>query len=156
MTASYNTLTPDNPDIGYGHNYGWGNAVTNTLGPDGLPVEKSTGLYSDVNPVTDELLWWTPNAYVLPGTTYSWPTTVTLPFDIQSKLFPNGPGGMNGDDVGYISTHLSATFTAPAGGSVTFTLGSDDDAFIYLNGVLVVDNAGIHALQSARLPSTTW
>jgi hypothetical protein len=43
VTATYFTLAPDNPDVGT-HNYGPGNAVTDTLGPDGLPVEKSAGL----------------------------------------------------------------------------------------------------------------
>ncbi len=42
--------------------------------------------------------------------------------------------------------HLWGTFDAPAGGSVTFNLGSDDDAWVFLNGQLVVDDGSVHAL----------
>jgi fibro-slime domain-containing protein len=102
-----------------------------------------------------EILWWQANQYVSAGTSYSWPTTVTLPFDVTSNLFPNGPSGSNGGTVGYIATHLQATFTAPAGGTVTFNLGSDDDSFIYLNGTLVADYAGIHGFTNISFPVTT-
>ena len=150
VSATYDTLTPDNPDIGT-NSYGRGEAVTDTLGPNGFPVEKSAGLYKNVNTATGEIQWWNPvgNSYVKAGTTYAWPTTVTLPFDYSYNLYPNGPNGNDGD-VGYVATHLKATFTAPTSGTVTFNLGSDDDAFVYLNGQLVVDNAGIQGFSSAK------
>ena len=103
------------------------------------------GTFQDVN-AAGELLWWTPQpGLVTPGTSFVYPTNPTLPFNISSNFFPNGPGGSDGGDVGFTSAILSGTFDAPAGGSVTFTLGSDDDAWVFLNGQLVVDNGDVHA-----------
>jgi fibro-slime domain-containing protein len=146
VSASYWTLTSANPDVEGPITGVVTGLVQSTLGPDGLPVESAPGTFQDVNPITGELLWWTPQpGLVLPGTSFAYPTNPTLPFDISSNFFPNGPGGSDGGDVGYTSAILSGTFVAPVGGSVTFTLGSDDDAWIFLNGKLVVDNGGVHA-----------
>jgi fibro-slime domain-containing protein len=152
VTASYFTLTSSNPDVeGQITDVTLG-LVQKTLGPDGLPVESKDGTFGDVNSA-GELLWWSPDGVnVLAGTKFVYPGTVPLPFDIQSNFFPNGttvPPGTNGGDVGYTSAILTATFVAPAGGTVTFNLGSDDDAWVFLNGTLVVDNGGIHALATA-------
>jgi fibro-slime domain-containing protein len=146
VSASYYTITSANPDIG--KNFGLG-AVKSTLGPDGLPVVTTPGTYTDVN-ASGELLWWTPHAgLVTAGTTFAYPNPVTLPFNITGNFFPNGPGGSNGGAVGYTSAVLSGSFNTPAGGSVTFTLGSDDDAWVFLNGQLIVDNGGIHGFGNA-------
>jgi fibro-slime domain-containing protein/MYXO-CTERM domain-containing protein len=145
ISATYWTLTTANPDTGGTITGVVTGLVKSTLGPDGLPVESAPGTFQDVN-AAGELLWWTPQpGLVTPGTSFVYPTNPTLPFDISSNFFPNGPGGSNGDDVGFTSAILSGTFDAPAGGSVTFTLGSDDDAWVFLNGQLVVDNGGVHA-----------
>lgn len=111
------------------------------------------GTFGDVN-TSGELLWWTPNSIgatpvVIAGTTYTYPNPAPLPFNITSDFFPNGPGGSNGGDIGYTSVELKGTFVTPTGGSVTFSLGSDDDAWVFLNGQLVVDNGGVHALATA-------
>jgi fibro-slime domain-containing protein len=149
VSASYWTLTSSNPDVGGPITGVVTGLVKSTLGPDGLPVESSPGTFSDVNGL-GELLWWTPQAgLVLPGTTYSYPSTVTLPFDITSNFFPNGPSGSDGGSVGFTSAILEGTFNTPSGGSVTFNLASDDDAWVFLNGNLVVDNGGIHAVATA-------
>jgi fibro-slime domain-containing protein len=152
VTASYFTLTSSNPDVegpipGGGATLG---LVKTTLGPNGLPVESALGTFADVNPSTGELLWWTPDGVnVLAGTSFPYPTIVPLPFNIPENFFPNGTAGPNGGAIGFTSAILSATFVAPAGGSVTFSLGSDDDAWVFLNGTLVVDNGGIHAIVTA-------
>jgi fibro-slime domain-containing protein len=149
VSASYFTLTSSNPDTEGAITGVMTGLVKNTLGPDGLPVESTPGTFADVN-ASGELLWWTPQpGLVLPGTTFAYPTTVSLPFNIQSNFFPDGPSGSNGGDVGYTSAILEGTFDTPAGGSVTFSLGSDDDAWVFLNGNLVVDNGGVHALETA-------
>jgi fibro-slime domain-containing protein len=149
ISASYFTLTSANPDIGGPITGVVTGLVKNTLGPDGLPVESTPGTFANVN-ANGELLWWTPQVgLVLPGTTFVYPTPVSLPFDIQSNFFPDGTSGSNGGDVGFTSAILKGSFDTPAGGSVTFSLGSDDDAWVFLNGNLVVDNGGIHGLATA-------
>jgi fibro-slime domain-containing protein len=145
VSASYWTLTSTNPDTGGDITGVVTGLVKSTLGPDGLPVESTPGTFQDVN-AAGELLWWTPQpGLVTAGTSFAYPTNPTLPFNISSDFFPDGPGGSNGGDIGFTSAILSGTFVAPAGGSVTFTLGSDDDAWVFLNGQLVVDNGGVHA-----------
>jgi fibro-slime domain-containing protein len=152
VSANYWTLTSANPDTGGAITGVVTGLVQSTLGPDGLPVESTPGTFQDVN-AAGELLWWTPQpGLVLAGTTYNYPTTVTLPFNFETNFFPNSPTappGSDGGDVGFTSAILSGTFDTPAGGSVTFTLGSDDDAWVFLNGQLVVDNGGIHGLATA-------
>src|SRR3984957_7888996 len=110
VSASYWTLTSANPDTGGDITGVVTGLVKNTLGPDGLPVESTPGTFADVN-ASGELLWWTPQpGLVLPGTTFAYPTTVSLPFNIQSNFFPDGPSGSNGGDVGYTSAILEGTF----------------------------------------------
>lgn len=151
VSASYFTLTSSNPDVegpipGGGATPG---LVKTMLGPDGLPVESTPGTFGDVNSA-GELLWWSPDGVkVLAGTSFAYPSMPALPFNIPMNFFQDGPGGSNGGAAGYTSAILSATFVAPAGGSVTFSLGSDDDAWVFLNGMLVVDNGGIHAIVTA-------
>jgi fibro-slime domain-containing protein len=149
VSASYFTLTSSNPDTGGAITGVEPGLVKSTLGPDGLPVESTAGTFGNVNGL-GELLWWTPQpGLVLAGTSFPYPATVSLPFNIPMNFFPDGPGGSNGGDIGFTSAILSGTFITPTGGSVTFTLGSDDDAWVFLNGKLVVDNGGVHADQPA-------
>jgi fibro-slime domain-containing protein len=127
--------------------------VKSTLGPDGLPVESTPGLFGDVNGA-GELLWWSPDGVnVTAGSSNFADGVYSLPFNVPSNFFANG--GSNGGANGYISTELKATFTAPLGGTVTFNLGSDDDSWIFLNGNLVADNGGVHAFQNISFPVTT-
>jgi fibro-slime domain-containing protein len=91
------------------------------------------------------VLWWRVHPGLVQPGSFPYPITVPLPFNIPTNFFPDGPGGSNGGDVGFTSAILFGTFITPAGGSVTFTLGSDDDAWVFLNGILVVDDGGVHA-----------
>lgn len=150
--VTYYTITSSNPDTNGPITGPVTGLVKSTLGPDGLPVQSALGTFHDVNGL-GELQWWTPHSsgltpLVTAGTSFVYPNPVTLPFNIQSGFFPNGPSGPNGGAVGYTSAVLLASFLTPAGGSVTFTLGSDDDAWIFLNGHLVVDNGGVHAFST--------
>ena len=154
VTGTFDTLTSSNPDVEIPYS---GNVITglvkSQLDANGLPVETTPGTFQDVNGA-GELQWWTPDGTnVTAGSSNYSNGTYSIPFDFSSNFFANGTsdGGANG----YISAHLQAKFTAPHGGTVTFNLGSDDDAWIFLNGTLVVDNGGIHAFDNIAYPVTT-
>ena len=87
---------------------------------------------------TGELLWWTSSATVIQTGT----GTVSLPYS-STMYAPNSTG--TNDANAFETAVLSGTFTLSSAGAVHFTVGSDDDAFVYLNGVLIGQNPGIHA-----------
>ncbi len=154
LTVDFFTLGPNNPDVGNSIDGVTTGLVNTTLGPDGLPVASAASfLYpltssnhlNDLN-ASNELLWWTPG----PNVTAAGSSTITLPYD--QHLFPNGIN--NGAD-GYTSAHLYGTFNLASPGGITLTLGSDDDAWVFINGQLVVDNGGVHAFQNIPFPVST-
>jgi fibro-slime domain-containing protein len=57
-------------------------------------------------------------------------------------FFPDGKKA-DGAENGYRTVHWSGTFVQPQAGSVGFQLGSDDDSWVFVDGVLVVDNGGV-------------
>ena len=146
----------NNVPIGTSTNY-----VASTLGPNGLPVFNSnfssaTGTVLAPNSIylnsSNELLYWTPTAtnnIVADGA----PTTISI------STNPNSPTVMYppnlGTDANFEATAvLSGSFTVLANQSdtVTFDVGADDTAFVYVNGNLVEDLGGIHG--DTALPST--
>jgi fibro-slime domain-containing protein len=156
MTATYFTLSTGNPDTDLDINGVVTGLVKPDLGPDGLPVVSDFSLtqtgsahLNDTN-AQGELLWWTPHATVTQS--FFYPSVVTLPFGISSNFFPDGAGS-NGGNVGFLSAHFQGTFNTPAGGTVTLTLGADDDAWIFIDGHLAVDLGGVHGLSAA--PTTS-
>lgn len=160
LTVSYFTLSSSHPDVDLDINGVVTGLVNPTLGPDGLPVVSAfsqsltgSGHLNDTNGL-GELQWWTPHGgIVTAGTTFAYPGTLTVPINISSNFFPNGPGGNNGGDVGFLSAHLQGTFDTPAGGTITLSLGADDDAWIFIDGNLVVDLGGVHPLSTAPVTS---
>lgn len=158
LTAQWFDISTANPDVERSIDGVQTGLVDPTLGPDGLPVRSAFSLtfsptssnhINDVN-AANEIQWWTPSATVKPDLGY--PSTVSIPFDQESNLFPSG-FNFNGGDAGYLSAHLSGTFDTPAGGTITVTTGSDDDLWLYIDGNLLVDNGGVHAF--ATTPTTS-
>lgn len=138
--------------------------VETTLGPDGMPVRSAFSAGQPLNSsnrildvdAANQLLWWTTGARTgtrLSGSVnYSvaadpfYPSLVSIPFNQPSNLFPGGgPNNANG----FLALHLFGTFVAPGGGQITITLGADDDAWVFINGQLVVDLGGVKALTPA-------
>ncbi len=146
LTASFYTLAPNHPDVEHGIDGGTVTGLVNpTLSAGGLPTVSAFGAsYSGPSgPITDvngagELQWWTPHGGIVSFVTSN---TVTLPYD--QHLFPNGSS--DGPGVGYTSARLDGTFSLPSAGSITLNLGSDDDAWVFVDGKLVDDNGGVHA-----------
>jgi hypothetical protein len=117
------------------------------LGPNGLPV--ATGGVNDLT-AGGEITWWSPalNSHVHETTPAG--ATITLPYN--SDMFaPNSTGG--NDESFFETATFSGKFNLAGPGTVEFQLGSDDDSFIYVDGVLFGQNPGVHGESSVDFTS---
>jgi len=117
------------------------------LGPDGLPV--ATGGVHDIGP-SSQLTWWSPafNANVVQTGT----GVITLPFN--SNMY--APGGTGTNDGSFFQTaKFAGVFALDGSGTVTFTLGSDDDSFLYVDNILIGQNPGVHGVSTVVFTSPT-
>jgi hypothetical protein len=122
-------------------------ALGSGLGANGLPI--ATGGVSDIGP-GGQLTWWSPALNSAVMSTGS--GTVTLPF--SGNMFPPNSTGTS-DSAAFETAILLGTFNGGTGGaSVNFTVGSDDDSFVYLNGVLIGENPGIHGVTDVQFDGT--
>ncbi|MGH9395242.1 MAG: PA14 domain-containing protein [Terriglobia bacterium] len=155
LSGSYYSVNPTTPDF---QQKGIdGGAVTglvkSQLGPDGLPVVSSfgasysgpSGAITDVNS-SGELQWWMPGN----GVSSLSSQTVTLPLNEPSNLFVPG---QSGDSPLFLTADWKGTFSLNSAQTVTLNLGSDDDSWIFIDGNLVDDDGGIHAINTT--PTTT-
>jgi fibro-slime domain-containing protein len=124
------------------------------LGPDGFPVVSAFGKTDDggSHPITDrnaldEILWWTAGQE---GVT-AWKTqTDTLPLNYP-EIYPfdgRCDGACGG---GYVAAYWTGTFNLASAQPITFTLGSDDDSWLFIDGQLVFDDGGIHGLNTSSV-----
>lgn len=177
FTASWYTLSTNHIDAEKNINNVVTGMVDGTLS-GGAPVRSAFSAGADPATSTyiadvdgsNRLLWWTPGTRTVGSTTFTvTPNALyngalpTIPngFSQSSGLFPGGIGvGGNGGSAGFLAGQFSGTFNAPLGGSITINLGADDDAWVFVNGNLVVDLGGVHAVSvaptsfSALLPGT--
>ena len=121
-------------------------AVGSTLGPDGLPVVSSSSPGVKMINAANELLWWTPSAIV----TQTGTGTISLPYD-SNMYAPNSTGSTDAQQ--FETAVFKGDFTLASAGVVSFQLGSDDDSFIYVDGVLIGQNPGIHAVTNVDFDS---
>ena len=121
--------------------------------PGRAPTARSIGApagISAVNPTTQEITWWSPtlnSAVTATGT-----GTITLPY--ASNMFPPNSTGTS-DSAAFETATFSGTFTLTSAEPVTFQLGSDDDSFIYVDGILIGQNPGVHAISNVNFTSGT-
>jgi hypothetical protein len=114
------------------------------LGPNGLPVLNrfygisgtSSYVVHDVNN-DGEIGWWTP------GTTikFTGAGLALLPIQYSTFFPPNGSG--TGDLAGFQTAVFHGVLHLPQKEAVKFTLGVNDVAFVYIDGVLVADIGGV-------------
>lgn len=111
------------------------------LGANGLPV--ATGGVKDINPTTHEITWWSPalNPHVVATTGCA--ATITLPY--AHNMFAPCSAGKN-DQTYFETAVFSGFFSLGNAQTVSFQLGSDDDSFLYIDGVLIGQNPGVHAV----------
>jgi fibro-slime domain-containing protein len=120
--------------------------VLGTLGPDGLPVVNTSTTsphpLQDFDPTTHELTWFTPSA----GVTNTSNTT------ISGNSFTNGnfntPDGTGpNDSQGFFQTAIfSGSFSFATPQSFSFSIGADDDAWLFVDGTQVVQLGGVHGV----------
>lgn len=161
FNATYYAVKTGSPDfyngdapIGISNDY-----VKPTLGPDGLPVYNPayTVASGTVQPPnanylnsSGELLYWTPGTYVKP-TGSGLLTLSSTPIN----MFPPNSTGTNNS--GYQETAvLTSSFTLAAPTTITFNVGADDMAFVYVDGNLIESLGGIHSNASAPSATLTY
>lgn len=129
------------------------NMVAANLGPTGLPVFTPDGgpAILGVN-ANNEILWWrggtTPGGDVV---TFTGTGTVTTPF-IDGSMFPPNADGTN-NDLAFLTARYTGSFTLAQAATVTALIGADDDAFVFVNGVLLAGLGGVHANAEAPVGS---
>jgi len=174
LDINYYTISSSDPDANHLAGGLFTNEVQNALGSDTLPVLNIPlyGCTSDCYPVTGapgfpsggstpnanvnssgEITYWsTSNPYV----TKTLSTTTTLPFNVPSNFFPpNGTGSGDGNSNGYQAAMLYGTINAPTTETLSFSIGSDDMAFAYIDGQVVCSDGGVHGSSSVACTTPT-
>lgn len=153
-TAGFFSVTNDNsinPDFQTGIDGGVVTGlVNNTLGPGGLPTVSAfgaaravgSGNISQING-NGELQWWTP----APGSVAA-DGGGPIAFgniNVPSNFWVTGEGS---NDNFFKTAWYSTTWNSGTALSFSGTLGADDDAWLFINGQLVLDNGGVKAISA--------
>jgi hypothetical protein len=137
LAATYYQVVEGSPDFPGGFpNVPNGSGLVN-----GLPFV--TGGVSSIGP-NGELQWWTtanPNVSVT-GT-----GVITLPYG-SNMYAPNSTGSNDGSS--FETAKFVGSFSLASSGVVNFAVNSDDDTFVYLNGILIGQNPGIHGVTNVN------
>lgn len=153
-TVQYFTVTPASTPTGDFNTqccYGPVNDVLSTLdSTTHMPVwNGSTGTLKDIN-ASNAIMWWTPGTYNGDVVAANGSGSATNPY-INLALFP--PMGTGGSDNPSLQTAIfSGTFNLATASNVVFDLGADDDAYLYVDGLLIAGLGGVHP--DAPLPTT--
>ncbi len=129
--------------------------VENALGPNGLPIATNfaltraagSGAIEDVN-ANNEILWWTPGRAGNREVIFEKNQLDGANLNITANFFPDGQTNNN---TYFRAVHWQGTFELGAGesGSVIMSIQADDDAWVFINGQLALDDGGVKALNTA-------
>lgn len=151
LTGEYFTLPASHPDVERGDEFLDGidfeivtGLVEPTLGPNDLPIVSDFGqTYSGPSgPISDtstegEVLWWSTTS--LYGVTSEKIQIDSLPF-VFNNFYPDG---FDNDAAFFRTVHWQGTIDTSSLTPFEFVLGADDDAFLFIDKQLVVDNGGV-------------
>jgi hypothetical protein len=167
LTLTYFTIAANDPDANHLASGTFSNEVQNKLGADFLPVLNTStygctsNCYAIAGAPTQllsdgEITYWSPlnNTYV----TQTSQTTTTLPFNNDKLFAPNGTGKCDGGGQGcdgFQALTLTGQISAASTEQLTFSLSSDDMAFVYIDGNLVCSDGGIHAIATGTCTTPT-
>jgi fibro-slime domain-containing protein len=167
FSIQYFTVPSGTPDFYNGGSVPIGvstNYVTSTLGADGLPVfntgfTASSGTVLAPNSVYlgagGQLLYWSPSN-PNGGQVSADGTSSIMLSSTPVNMFAPPPNGNGTSDTNVEETAiLTGFFVVPNGqtDTVTFDVGADDTAFVYVDGNLVESLGGIHG--DTVVPSNT-
>jgi PEP-CTERM motif len=139
------------------------NYVQSALGANGLPVfnpgatATSGSVFTPHDLITgNQISWWSPTlnnggAMGTSDVTQSGSGVVSLPYTNNDFYPPNGKGP--NDLNGFQGAILSGDLFAPTKETVSFSIASDDMAFLYINGQIACDDGGVHA--ATAVPCTS-
>jgi PEP-CTERM motif len=141
LTGFYTQVAAGDPDFGSNPEILPVGLVQGQLGPNGLPVLNSSGIAtlgtSDINPITSELLWWSPgqaDPYVSGDLNPVEVDTLPMNFGYPNAWYPTGQS----DDSSFFRTvHWQGTFDLATAGSISLDISVDDDSWTYIDGTLV-------------------
>jgi fibro-slime domain-containing protein len=169
MSATYYTIAEGDQDMNRLASGVFNNEVQNTLGADGLPILNTpafgcTSNCFTANPLpadltaSGEITWWTPSLNKggsggVSDVTQTGTGTITLPYNNPSFYPPNGTG--SNDASGFQAAVFSTTLVVPSAESISFNVGADDVAFVYLDGSIVCDLGGVHGDSAGACTSGT-
>jgi fibro-slime domain-containing protein len=165
LTGQYFRVTTAHPDFGDANIDIDGHVVTGLvesgLGTNGLPVASvfgRTGSFASGNVAggghflgfdagTNELDWWTPNGGTVTADGVA-AAGMGSSLDLSS-FYPSG-GSFNGGANGFRTAHFFGTFTLTNIGTAVFDLNADDDAWLFIDGELALDNGGVKDLVNSN------
>jgi hypothetical protein len=141
LTGFYTQVAAGDPDFGSAPEILPVGLVQSQLGPDGLPVLTAAGIAtlgtSDINPTTDELLWWSPgqnDPYVSYDLNPVEVDSLPMAFGYPNPWYPTG---QSSDESYFRTVHWEGTFDLATAGSISLDVSVDDDSWIYIDGTLV-------------------
>ena len=140
-----------------------GGEVLNTLGPDGLPLYNPAYAgpaihAADLHPTGagSEITWWSPS--LNPHVTQIAAGTTSLPINQTGNFFPCVVNsGYACNDAQYaLAAHYSGRIDVATAEPIQFSIGADDSAFVYIDGMLACEVSGVHpyAPESCTTPTT--
>jgi hypothetical protein len=117
----------------------YSNEVTGTLGPNGLPVLDPSYIGPHITDLRNhnQLDWWDPRERIGTGT---FSTDLSGHYDQHLFAFGANNDGRFFETAIYNTTNLAANTT------YTITYSGDDDVFLALNGKVISQDGGVHAI----------